>query len=78
MTPPVTTRFVTRPRDRVVHATGVAIAAAIFLIDLSQPLGNAIGMLYILVIVRGLGTIPDWHPGAGEMAWFFTDEIIVR
>jgi predicted alpha-1,2-mannosidase len=33
---------------------------------------------HVLVIVRGLGTIPDWHQGAGETAWFFTDEIIVR
>ena len=33
---------------------------------------------HVMVVVRGFGTIPDWHPGAGEMAWFFTDEIIVR
>lgn len=28
--------------------------------------------------VRNLGTIPDWHPGHGEGAWIFVDEIIVE
>jgi PAS domain S-box-containing protein len=41
-------------------AVGVATAAAIFLVDLAQPLGNAIGILYILVIVVGLWT--EWPP----------------
>jgi PAS domain S-box-containing protein len=41
-------------------AAGVAMAAAIFLVDLAQPLGNAIGILYILVIVIGLWT--GWPP----------------
>jgi PAS domain S-box-containing protein len=36
------------------------MAAAIFLVDLAQPLGNAIGILYILVIVIGLWT--GWPP----------------
>ena len=42
------------------HAVGVALAALIFLVDLSQPVGNAIGMLYVLVIVLGLWT--GWAP----------------
>jgi hypothetical protein len=24
------------------------------------------------------GTIPDWHPGAGDEAFIFVDELIVR
>jgi PAS domain S-box-containing protein len=36
------------------------LAALIFLVDLSQPVGNAIGMLYVLVIVLGLWT--GWAP----------------
>ena len=61
MTHPVTTLAVLRrPRDRVKMAVGVAMAVAIFLVDLAQPLGNAIGILYILVIVVGLWT--EWPP----------------
>jgi PAS domain S-box-containing protein len=61
MTVPVsTTSILARPRDRVMLAAGVAIAAAIFLVDLAQPLGNAIGILYILVIVLGLWI--EWPP----------------
>ena len=41
-------------------AAGVAMATAIFFADLAQPLGNAIGILYILVIVVGLWT--EWAP----------------
>ena len=61
MTLPVTTfQGLTRARDRVMLAAGVAMAAAVFLVDLGQPLGNAIGILYILVIVVGLWT--EWPP----------------
>ena len=57
MTAPVTTPpLPATPRNRVILAAGVATAAAIFLVDLAQPLGNAIGMLYVLVIVLGLWT----------------------
>lgn len=33
---------------------------------------------YIRVRVMAYGKLPAWHPGAGEDAWFFTDEIVVR
>lgn len=33
---------------------------------------------HVRLIVEGRGPLPQWHPGAGEMAWFFADEIIVR
>jgi PAS domain S-box-containing protein len=47
-------------RDRLVHAAGVALALVIFAIDLSRPLGDALGMLYVLVVVLGLWT--EWPP----------------
>jgi PAS domain S-box-containing protein len=42
--------------DRLVHAGGVLLAAAIFATDAQAPLGSAVGMLYVLVVLLGLGT----------------------
>ena len=47
-------------RNSLTHAAGVLLAAAIFTLDLAQPLGLAVGMLYVLVIVLGLWT--TWLP----------------
>ena len=33
---------------------------------------------YVRVRVVRYGTLPEWHPGAGEQAWFFADEMVVR
>ena len=33
---------------------------------------------YLRVEAKNLGVCPSWHPGAGEKAWLFTDEIIVE
>ena len=33
---------------------------------------------YVRARVITFGKLPGWHPGAGEDAWFFTDEIVVR
>jgi len=33
---------------------------------------------YVRVTVERYGRLPDWHPGKGEEAWFFADEIVVR
>ena len=33
---------------------------------------------YIRVRIEHYGKLPAWHPGAGNPAWFFADEIIVR
>ena len=69
MSDPVTTpRVLVRHRDRVVHAAGVAMAATIFVVDLWQPLGDTIGMLYILVIVLGLWTGWPPYPMAAALA----------
>jgi arylsulfatase len=32
---------------------------------------------YLRVRARNYGTLPDWHPGKGEPAWLFVDEIVV-
>jgi hypothetical protein len=33
---------------------------------------------YLRIETRSMKTCPDWHIGAGEKSWIFTDEIIVR
>ncbi|HUL72408.1 MAG TPA: GH92 family glycosyl hydrolase [Vicinamibacterales bacterium] len=33
---------------------------------------------YVHVSVERYGPLPDWHPGKGEEAWFFADEIVIR
>ncbi|HPT01176.1 MAG TPA: alpha-L-fucosidase [Bacteroidales bacterium] len=33
---------------------------------------------YIRVIARNIGTLPAWHPGHGEKAWLFCDEISIE
>jgi len=33
---------------------------------------------YIKISARALGTIPDWHQGAGGKGWLFCDEIIIN
>ncbi len=35
-------------------------------------------MRYVRIRARNFGTLPDWHPGAGERAWLFVDELIVE
>ncbi|UMB61046.1 sulfatase-like hydrolase/transferase [Lutibacter sp. A80] len=33
---------------------------------------------FIKVKIKGIGSCPDWHTGAGNPAWFFIDEIIIK
>ncbi len=33
---------------------------------------------FVRVRARNHGLLPDWHPGAGEPAWLFVDEIVVE
>ena len=60
MTIPPPTGATERTRQTWIYAGAVAAIAAVFLIDLQQPLGYAIGILYVLVILLGLWT--NW-PG---------------
>jgi predicted alpha-1,2-mannosidase len=41
-------------------------------VDLSPLRGR-----YVRVTVERYGRLPDWHPGHGEEAWFFADEIVI-
>jgi predicted alpha-1,2-mannosidase len=33
---------------------------------------------YIKVVARNRAVCPDWHPGAGQAAWLFIDEVLVE
>lgn len=33
---------------------------------------------YLKIIAHSVGKCPDWHPGKGENAWLFIDEIIIK
>jgi len=33
---------------------------------------------YIKVTAKNRGTCPPWHPGAGEKAWIFIDEVTIE
>lgn len=33
---------------------------------------------YIKITARNFGPLPDWHVSAGEQAWIFVDEIIIK
>lgn len=33
---------------------------------------------YIRVKAQNMGTCPSWHPGAGEKAWIFVDEVVMK
>ena len=46
--------------------------------DSALDLEKTVRARYVRVHVERYGKLPDWHPGAGNEAWFFADEIIVR
>jgi len=33
---------------------------------------------FLKIIVHNMGKCPDWHPGKGERAWLFVDEVIIK
>ena len=45
--------------------------------DFSCTPGN-IKARFVRVHAKNVGTCPPWHPGAGDKAWLFVDEIIVE
>lgn len=46
-------------RNALIHAGAIAGAAAIFVVDLQQPIVYSVGILYVLIILLGLWT--SWH-----------------
>jgi hypothetical protein len=33
---------------------------------------------YVRIAAKSIGVCPEWHPGKGEKAWLFIDEIVVE
>jgi hypothetical protein len=44
--------------------------------DFSISAGTAAAR-YVRIAARNIGKCPAWHPGAGDRAWLFVDEIII-
>ncbi|MFC2168368.1 hypothetical protein ACFLRW_05225, partial [Acidobacteriota bacterium] len=38
---------------------------------------NGPGTRYVRILAQNIGHCPQWHPGAGEKAWVFTDEVLI-
>jgi hypothetical protein len=48
---------------------------------LAKDFACALGKIktrYIRVEAKSVGVCPSWHPGAGEKAWLFADEIFIE
>jgi hypothetical protein len=45
--------------------------------DLAKDLTPIAGR-YLRVVIRNIGTCPAGHPGAGQKAWLFVDEVTIR
>ncbi len=39
---------------------------------------DAVEGRYVRILARNYGIIPDWHPGRGDGAWIFVDEILIE
>ncbi len=48
-----------------------------FITKISAELKN-VSARYLKVTARNIGKCPEWHPGAGEKAWVFVDEIRIE
>ena len=40
--------------------------------------GGSVRARYVKVTAKNFGSLPDWHVSAGEQAWLFVDEIIIK
>ena len=60
-----------------IEYTTPANAKEIKVVDMGIDL-SGIKAKYIKVTARTVGTIPEWHPGAGGSGWLFCDEIIIN
>jgi len=45
--------------------------------DFSCQIGRT-NARFVRIVATNIGTCPSWHPGAGDKAWLFVDEAIVR
>jgi hypothetical protein len=46
--------------------------------DFSMKLNKPMKVRFIRVEAVNIGVCPDWHPGKGQKAWIFIDEIVVK
>jgi len=46
--------------------------------DFSIKLDRPMKTRYLRVEAVNIGVCPDWHPGKGQKAWLFADEIVVK
>jgi hypothetical protein len=46
--------------------------------DFKAKLNKPLKTRYLRVEAVNIGICPDWHPGKGEKAWIFADEIVVN
>lgn len=46
--------------------------------DFSIKINKPIKVRYLRMEAINIGVCPDWHPGKGQTAWLFVDEIIVK
>jgi hexosaminidase len=46
--------------------------------DFTAKLNKPIKIRYIRMEAVNIGICPDWHPGKGQKAWLFVDEIVVK
>lgn len=46
--------------------------------DFTAKLNRPIKTRYIRVEAVNIGVCPEWHPGKGQKAWIFADEIVVN
>jgi hypothetical protein len=51
--------------------------AAVTVRDFGTDLPSGTRARYVRVKAKNIGRCPPWHPGAGEKAWLFVDEISV-
>lgn len=60
-----------------IDATRNENQAACMAVELKNINPSRLKTQRILLIIKPLKELPDWHPGKGQPAWFFMDEIIV-
>jgi hypothetical protein len=46
--------------------------------DFNLKLNKPLKVRYLRVEAVNIGVCPDWHPGKGQKAWIFIDEIVVK
>jgi hypothetical protein len=43
-----------------------------------SPKPESMTVRYIRIVAKNRGVCPKWHPGKGDRAWLFADEVVVE